>query len=125
MKLKVECCDECPMFSKKGSLGICSHPSGPDPWEGEGACGHCPCNLENNNSHMGVHPECPLFKENMVVSCGLDCSDMTIEDNADFLSRQIIDDLYRAGLDARFYQHVVEETIINWPNSGRIWGKDG
>jgi hypothetical protein len=44
--------------------------------------------------------------------------------DADFLARQIVDDLYRAGIDARFQQHTVEQTIQAWlAGSGRRWGR--
>lgn len=44
--------------------------------------------------------------------------------DADFLARQIVDDLFRAGIDARFQQHIVEQTIRGWlAGSGRSWGK--
>jgi len=44
--------------------------------------------------------------------------------DADFLARQIVDDLFRAGVDARFQQHVVEQTIRAWlAGSGRSWGR--
>lgn len=36
------------------------------------------------------------------------------KDDANFLARQIVDDLIRAGLPATRYQHVVEETLLQW-----------
>lgn len=48
------------------------------------------------------------------------------ENTSDFLARQIVDDLYRAGLlDAHVYQGVVEKTLVNWPDTGRTWGARG
>ena len=32
----------------------------------------------------------------------------------DYLARQIVDDLYRAGIDVRLCQHVIEGTIKRW-----------
>lgn len=45
------------------------------------------------------------------------------ENTSDFLARQIVDDLCRAGLNAQQYQHIVERTLLNWPGSGRTWGR--
>ena len=45
------------------------------------------------------------------------------KDTSDFLARQIVDDLVRAGLDARQHQHIVERTLLKWPGSGRTWGR--
>jgi hypothetical protein len=42
---------------------------------------------------------------------------------SDFLARQIVDDLCRAGLSAIRFQHIVERTLLNWPAKGRTWGK--
>ena len=36
------------------------------------------------------------------------------EEEADFMARQIVDDLTRAGLTALYYQHIVEQTLLRW-----------
>lgn len=43
---------------------------------------------------------------------------------SNFLARQVVDDLVRAGLPAAHYQHVVEKTLLQWPLTGRD-KKDG
>jgi hypothetical protein len=45
------------------------------------------------------------------------------ENTSDFLARQVVDDLYRAGLmNAHLYQHIIEKTLLKWPETGRTWG---
>jgi hypothetical protein len=52
----------------------------------------------------GCAPTREMAKEGAV-------EDVRRYDRADFAARQVVDDLFRVGVDARFQQHVIEKTL--------------
>jgi len=110
MDILIKRCTECPMLGETYGCLVCNHPGGPGGVDGE------------------IDPLCPLLREDTILSCKSDNTSKVIfedwKNTSDFLARQITDDLCCAGLDARFAQHIIEKTLLNWPDTGRTWGKE-
>jgi hypothetical protein len=116
MEIKVKRCLECPMFFND-ELTFCQHPDGPQ---------------EEITDHLDLDtlPDyCPLLVQDTIIHKHNDDYSLQItfdnwENTSDFLARQITDDLYRAGWSfSHKYQHIIQKTILNWPKTGRTWGK--